>query len=914
MTSAKPQDEFFQSLCKSVSLRKRILYIGSHPQLLQRRRQELLRETGGWIGVRWLTLSQFIDKLLHSAGKAYVRITQPIREEIVESVARHMAAQGQIPHLQQGLAHPGMSKSLALWIEDVSKGRGEGWRQACMESQEQILQELGRLATAYFSWTETGEVPYKETEQLYRIAAAMLREQVHPAWMGEQVFIEGGFQGTEAESALLNAIQETASDAVLHIRTDEKPVWPKPNQFRWYQAESASDEMQLLIADLTESLRQADSDFTCAIVVPNEEYRKRVIRELPIQVGLPHRGGASLIHEQLVQKLLLLLQLKQTDGARGILLQVASALAPSLHMSRQELAWGRELLRKSGIICNLERARSFFRSEAARARKRLEHLAGEGDAETVRRRLQAAQSWLRMLGVLQARMRELPAVSSWAAYARVVTGWLDKRWLHPSTSQLRDWQAAEQVRHLLLLRERIAKCWEDEAQAGGVPFSHFVQWFQKRVGPACTGQEGWEEHRFDIWLPGEIYGARVDKLFVLGLADELLPSSYAPHWIWELVQREPSLSIRNLPDRQKHEVEQLRLLAWVMEACAGSIVAYSPRFVGRGQPASPCRFLLERYGEPEQGVHPPSKPTRHQAVQNRSFPQPVPVFSTHQPLHATGLDLYRRCPFRFFAERTMRVSERLERQEGMTALDRGEIVHRTLRKVFEEPVVAVEDTVQLAQAILSEELDQFESRWHLSGMVWESQKKTLQRDFATFVQAEAARVAGQQVETFAEWGFGLVHAEKMSAASTTEPLNLQRGEQVLQICGIVDRVDVAGGEFSVVDYKLSSSATAREMQEGEDWQVALYLLAFHRLHPVAPSPKLGRYAVLRDPGSGGEIAFAGEGERFEEFAGRLEEQVFQVAGRLLQGDVTPNPWKESECQACSLQSVCRYQEIRHGGA
>ena len=914
MTFAKPQDEFFQLLCKSVSSRKRPLYIGSHPQLLQRRRHELLRETGGWVGVRWLTLSQFADKLLHSAGRAYVRITQPIREEIVESIARHMAEQEQIPHLQQGLAHPGMSKSLALWIEDVSKGMGKGWEKACTEAQEPILQELGRLATAYFSWTEAKEVPYKETEQLYRIAAVMIREQEHPAWMGEQVFMEGTFQGTEAESALLNAMQESASDAVLNICTEENPVWPNPNQFMWYQAKSASDEMKLLLADLTESCRQAGSDFTCAIVVPNEEYRKRVQRELPIQAGLPNEGGASLIHEHLVQKLLLLLQLKQTDGARGILLQIASALAPSLRMSQQELTWGRELLRRSGIISDLQRARSFFRSEAARARKRLEHLAGEGDAEAVRWRLRAAKSWLGLLGVLQARMRQLPAASSWATYARVVIGWLDKRWLLPSSLQARDWQAAEQVRHLLLVRESIAKYWEYGEQAGSVSFSHFVQWFQKRVGPACMGQVGREENRIDILLPGEIYGARVDKLFVLGLADELLPSSYAPHWIWELVQREPLLSIRNLPDRHKHEAEQLRLLAWVMGACAGPIVAYSPRLVGRGQPASPCRYLLERYGEPELRDLPLVRAKRYQVVQNRLLPQPVPVFSTHQPLHATGLDLYRRCAFRFFAERTMRVSERLERNEGMTALDRGEIVHRTLRKVFEEHVVAVEDTVQQAQAILIEELAQFEARWYLSGMVWESQKKTLQRDFAAFVQAEAARVAGQKVESFTEWGFGLVHAEKMSAASTAVPLRLQRGEQVLQICGIVDRVDVAGGEFSVVDYKLSSSATSREMQEVEDWQIALYLLAFHRLHPDAPSPKLGRYAVLRDPRNGGEIAFAGDGERFEEFAGRLEEQIFQVAGRLRKGDVAPKPWKESECQTCSLRSVCRYQETRQGGA
>ena len=118
----------------------------------------------------------------------------------------------------------------------------------------------------------------------------------------------------------------------------------------------------------------------------------------------------------------------------------------------------------------------------------------------------------------------------------------------------------------------------------------------------------------------------------------------------------------------------------------------------------------------------------------------------------------------------------------------------------------------------------------------------------------------------------------------------------------------------MVDYKLSSSATSQEMKEGEDWQIAIYLLAFHRLHPAAPSPKLGRYAVLRDPGSGGEIAFAGDGEGFDEFAGRLEEQIFQVAGRLLKGDVAPKPWRESECQTCFLRSVCRYQEIRQGGA
>ncbi|HEU4964475.1 MAG TPA: PD-(D/E)XK nuclease family protein [Bacilli bacterium] len=915
MTSANHQDPVLQSLVNAIQSRQRVLYIASHPQWVQRRRQEVLQQTDGWVGVQWLTLPQFVDKLLQANGLPYVRITQAIREEIADSEARHLAAWNRIPHLSQGLQHLGMSKSLALWLEDLSKDKAPGWEQALASAQEPVLRELHQLATVYFSWTNDPQVPYKESGQLYRMAAKLVRDSERPTWWGEQVIMEGRFDRTEAERGLLDTLRSC----------EEHLVWDEPQpddesdqagqKVRWYQVSSIREEIQGVWDEVTEFLSQPQSQSSIAIVVPNENYRKKVERELTSRLGFQTKREIPLIHNQLIQKVMHLTELKQSNGSREVLLQTAALFAPMFGVPMSVVAWGRDMLRKSGIREGLDQVQAFFRAEGARAYRRLQHVGEEVD-EQATFRLKAARYWERLVNKLRRDVELISATSTWSGYAQLVLNWLDRPAWCPDFKQVRDVEARECFRHLLRVRAEIGRAWEGGRTDEQIPFSQFQQWLQTRVTTACLQTEADEGgvSPVPVWLPEEVYGARVDQLYVMGLAEEVFPAAYAPHWIWDMVQREPDLLEAALVGRAHHEREQRQLFADVIRAGKGEIVGFAPRLVGKGQPVSPSRFLLERIGPPQWREVSVSLLAPLSKRRLASVSQVPDLWSAEQMMHVTGLDLYRRCPFRFFAERSLQVATRLERQHGMTALDRGVLLHQVLKKTFEGEPDSVATTLERAQTYLAEALAEFEARWHMKGSIWHSQKAALQREFVPFVQREAQRVIGRVEHTLTEWGFGVVHEGKVSERSTEEPLILQKGAMSVDLCGIVDRVDVSGSEFSVIDYKLSTAASSREMWEGEDWQIALYLLAFQRSTAEETQPNAGRYAVFKEAGSGGEIVFDGGGHDFQDFAGRLVDQVMDLIVDVKQGRVAPQPRKASECLHCPLQATCRYQEIRQGGA
>jgi ATP-dependent helicase/DNAse subunit B len=158
-----------------------------------------------------------------------------------------------------------------------------------------------------------------------------------------------------------------------------------------------------------------------------------------------------------------------------------------------------------------------------------------------------------------------------------------------------------------------------------------------------------------------------------------------------------------------------------------------------------------------------------------------------------------------------------------------------------------------------------------------------------------------------EWGFGQVHAEKMDGASSAEPLLLQKDGRKLRLTGIVDRIDVDNerGTFRVTDYKLSSAPSFEQIENGDELQLALYLLAYQSAsRELGLRPAGGRYAVIRNPSAKSAISFDNHQE-FKAWAERVTERVFELERRLAHGDVSPKPRDMAECSRCSFRYVCR---------
>ncbi|HEX6051709.1 MAG TPA: PD-(D/E)XK nuclease family protein [Gemmatimonadaceae bacterium] len=192
------------------------------------------------------------------------------------------------------------------------------------------------------------------------------------------------------------------------------------------------------------------------------------------------------------------------------------------------------------------------------------------------------------------------------------------------------------------------------------------------------------------------------------------------------------------------------------------------------------------------------------------------------------------------------------------------------------------------------------------------------------------RVAGVAQPEYAELAFGekMIERGPRHPASRPEAFEMEvdtdLGPRTVSFHGSLDRVDVVtigGTRYGVVlDYKSGrhSKYYAKEMIEGIDLQLRLYLLVLERFWGITPVGALYhgfgdgvRRGVLR-----GEFRarFAGveEGpvqlmspDEWNNFVGDTPRLIAQLVNRLVTLDVRPEP-RDRNCGFCDLQSICRY--------
>jgi ATP-dependent helicase/DNAse subunit B len=167
------------------------------------------------------------------------------------------------------------------------------------------------------------------------------------------------------------------------------------------------------------------------------------------------------------------------------------------------------------------------------------------------------------------------------------------------------------------------------------------------------------------------------------------------------------------------------------------------------------------------------------------------------------------------------------------------------------------------------------------------------------------------------------HPESRTDAFVME-VETDLGSRNVKFHGSLDRVDVAviGGKRYgvVVDYKTGKTSKyyAKEMMDGVDLQLRLYLLVLERFWGITPVGAL--YLGFGDGVRRGALRadmrakFAGITEdavdllTHEEWATFVNETpglIAQVVNRLVKLDVRPAPRKK-DCGLCDKQALCRY--------
>ncbi|MDE2743769.1 MAG: exodeoxyribonuclease V subunit gamma [Gemmatimonadota bacterium] len=209
---------------------------------------------------------------------------------------------------------------------------------------------------------------------------------------------------------------------------------------------------------------------------------------------------------------------------------------------------------------------------------------------------------------------------------------------------------------------------------------------------------------------------------------------------------------------------------------------------------------------------------------------------------ATQLELYGRCPFRFFAQELLNLQPLRDPEDDDSARKRGNLVHRTLYRFYATHGEAAERAENLAENIaeLRRQGRQVAEEMSLTGFFWERElERLLGSDdgerkgvLPHFLRLQAA-AANPAVPTHFELSFGSYPGMGEGDPQSTTTLyaidDPETGSEV-RIAGKIDRIDrTADGCFIVFDYKTGRMPSVADIDTGLNLQLPLYLLAAESL-------------------------------------------------------------------------------------
>ena len=310
---------------------------------------------------------------------------------------------------------------------------------------------------------------------------------------------------------------------------------------------------------------------------------------------------------------------------------------------------------------------------------------------------------------------------------------------------------------------------------------------------------------------------------------------------------------------------------------------------------------------------------------------------------ASGLSVYGNCPYRFFAQRVLRLEPRGEAALDLQAIDAGKLLHDILRRFFERhrrEALHKSDRKKLQRELAMIADNVFDEHERvvppLNRQIWKIDReiRKILLDQVLLYELEIQEAAeGQQVlPAYFEVAFGGMKSAAKDPDSKEDPLELSRktfvGDETIKISGQIDRVDVASDDTLIAyDYKLSTGSSRSDIVSGRSLQLPIYLEALEKLilpdHPIAG----GGYYVIRgaqDRRNKGlyrasqleYLHLRAKNSVFtDEDWQRIRSEVVKRIWEFLDGmragrfDVDPSE-RYKTCRFCDYSAVCRYDRDR----
>ncbi len=297
----------------------------------------------------------------------------------------------------------------------------------------------------------------------------------------------------------------------------------------------------------------------------------------------------------------------------------------------------------------------------------------------------------------------------------------------------------------------------------------------------------------------------------------------------------------------------------------------------------------------------------------------------------TALEKFGQCPYRYFADKILKLDKIDEITLELDARNKGSLAHLVLEKFYEKIIgdkIPKPDSVSaLLEPAISAAVKEYAEQNSLGDpALFEVEKEALRKELGGWIKKDVAQmilegyepVALEQKFDFKERCRGDVVPE--------EPLSISTANGVRYFGGSPDRIDICRKDsvVRVVDYKRSASdAKYRDMLKAgslgvTSFQMPIYMLLAGRFVRdkkllSSVSTRVGAYGLLKrgkDPknkymittesirkGKVDEAAFLGDGEG-SEFFDRAREMIGQIeSGRFT---ITPK-----DCEFCNMYALCR---------
>ena len=310
---------------------------------------------------------------------------------------------------------------------------------------------------------------------------------------------------------------------------------------------------------------------------------------------------------------------------------------------------------------------------------------------------------------------------------------------------------------------------------------------------------------------------------------------------------------------------------------------------------------------------------------------------------ASGLSVYGNCPYRFFAQRVLRLEPRGEAALDLQAIDAGKLLHDILRRFFErhrrEPLHKA-DRKKLQKELAKIADDVFDEHERvvppLNRQIWkidrEIRKILLDQVLLYELEVQEAAEGHEVLPAYFEVAFGGMKSAAKDPDSREEPLELSRktfvGDETIKISGQIDRVDVAADDTLIAyDYKLSTGSSRSDIVSGRSLQLPIYLEALEKL--ILPEQPIagGGYYIIRgaqDRRNKGLYRASQldylrlraknsmfTDEDWQRIRGEVVKRIWEFLDGMRAGrfDVDPSE-RLKTCRFCDYSAVCRYDRDR----